>query len=173
MEATECAHDCTAAIRVHTQTAPDSALNRILRRMIIRSFPRLRRLDIRIGWGAEEDLLLYALDHGRHAIQVNDFLRPAPRAVLEGGIAHELCHIDADIRLGAYQRELAWNRYGRLRWSRICEERATERRVIELGYGVQLLAFVRFARRLGYSFTREHGLLYWEIAAATRAAHRL
>jgi hypothetical protein len=141
--------------------------------MIVRSFPRLRRSDIRISWGAEEDLLLYTLDDGRHSIQVNHYLRPAPRAALEGGIAHELCHVDADLRLGAYQRELAWNRYSRLRWSRIREERATEQRVIELGYGAELLAFVRFARRLGYSFTHEHGLLYQEIVAATRAARPL
>lgn len=170
MEATECAHDCTAPIRVHTQSTPDAALNRILRRMIVRSFPRLRRLDIGISWGAEEGLLLYTSEDGRHSIEVNECLRTAPRAVLEGGIAHELCHIDADLRLGAYQRELAWNRYSRLRWSRIREERATEWRVIELGYGAQLLAFVRFARRLGHSFTHEHGLLYQEIVAATRAA---
>ena len=46
------------------------------------------------------------------------------------------------------------------------EERATERRVIELGYGAHLLKLIRFARRLGYTFAREHGLFYFEILRA-------
>jgi hypothetical protein len=67
------------------------------------------------------------------------------------------------MRMGRYQRELAWDRYERSRWSRIREEQATERRVLALGYGPQMLAFLRYARRLGYSFSREHGLPYGEI----------
>ena len=125
--------------------------------MVVRAFPRLRRLKLFIEWGAEDDLLFYTVEADRHLIRVNDCLRLAPRRVLEGGIAHELCHIEADRRMGPYQRQLAWNRYCRSRTSRIREERATERRVTELGYGIQLLAFVRFAKRLGYSFSREHG----------------
>ena len=140
-----------------------------MRRLIVRSFPRLRRLDFVILWSAEEDLLSYTVEETRHLIRVGDCLRPASRRVLEGGIAHELCHVDADLRLGGFQRELAWTRYGQSRWCRMAEERATERRVIDLGYGVQLLAFVRFARRLGYSFTREHGLLYAEIRRAVES----
>jgi hypothetical protein len=48
------------------------------------------------------------------------------------------------------------------------EERSVESRAIELGYGNQLLELIRFARRLGYSFKREHGLLYGEILRAER-----
>ena len=140
-------------------------IDRILRRMIVRSFPRLRRLPITIRWGLEsEDLLLYSLERGTHLIRVNDELRPAPGIVLEGGLVHELCHIDADMAMGRFQRALAWERYARSLWFRTFEERATELRAIDLGYGPHLLAFVRFARRLGYQFTREHGLLYAEIA---------
>jgi hypothetical protein len=68
--------------------------------------------------------------------------------------------------MGPFQRELAWSRYIQSRWCRMREERATERRVIELGYGTHLLTFVRFARRLGHSFSREDGLLYAEIRSA-------
>jgi len=149
------------------------ALDRILRRVIGRSFPKLRRLPIAIRWGLDtDDLLLYTVETGTHVIRVNDALRPASRMVLEGGIAHELCHIDADMAMGRYRRTLAWERYGRLLWFRTREERATELRVIELGYGPHLLAFVRFARGIGYSFTREHGLLYPEIAQLTRRTRR-
>lgn len=81
-------------------------------------------------------------------------------------MAHELCHIEADVSLGPLQREFAWRRYLRSRYCRIREERAVERRAIELGYGPQLLAFVEFGHRLGYRFGREHGLLYPEIRQA-------
>jgi hypothetical protein len=122
-----------------------------------------------IGWGADDELLSYTVEGDRHLIHVNDCLRPARRQVLEGGIAHELCHIEADFRMGPFQRELAWRRYVASPWCRMREERATERRVIELGYGGSLLAFVRFARSLGYTFTREHGLLEPEIRRAIEA----
>jgi hypothetical protein len=111
--------------------------------------------------------------NGAHLIRVNECLGAATSQVLEGGIVHELCHIDADLRLGRYQRELAWRRYAASRWCRMREERATEVRVIDLGYGRHLLAFVRFARRLGYSFTMENGLLYPEIRRAVQALQTL
>jgi hypothetical protein len=141
----------------------------ILRRMIRRSFPRLRRQNVSIQWGEEEDLLSYRVEDGRHALRVNDCLRGAPERVLQGGIGHELCHIDGDLRMGPFQRQLAWESYYGSRWRRMREERAVERRAIELGYGRQLLAFVRYARRLGYTFSREHGLLYAEIERAVTA----
>src|SRR5437016_9986115 len=150
--------------------ARDLYLRRLLSRLILRSFPRLRGLPLTIFWGAGDELLSYTFHEDHYLVCVNDCLKPATKRVLEGGIAHELCHIDADLRMGPYQRQLAWSRYNRLRWCRMREERATERRVIELGYGPHLLAFVRFAHRLGYSFSREHGLLYAEICRAVEAA---
>jgi len=125
-----------------------------------------------ISWDVDCGLLDYNVESDHHHIRVDDCLRGAPRRVLEGGIAHELCHIDADLKMGPYQRELAWSRYARSRWSRMREERATERRVIELGYGPQLLALIRFAHRLGYTFSREDGLLYAEVCRAMRIQPR-
>ncbi len=147
-------HECnTDAIR----------LQKLLRRMILRSFPRLRRREFSIGWGAEGDLLAYSIEGEHHHIAVNRCLRGAPTPVLMGGIAHELVHADNDLRLGPYPRELAWKRYLTSRWCRMKEERATDTRVIELGYGPHLLAFVRYGHKLRMSFQREHGLLYREI----------
>ena len=143
-----------------------------MRRLIVRSFPRLRRLELTILWGAEDDLLSYTVQGDHHLIEVNDCFRRANRRALEGGITHELCHIDADLQMGGYQRQLAWSRYSQSRWCRIREERATERRVIELGYGTHLLALVRFAHRLAYSFSREHGLLYSEILRAVETGRK-
>ena len=144
----------------------DPRLHQILRRLIIRSFPTLRGREISICWGAEDELLYCATDAGQYTIAVNDSLQGAGRRVLEGGIAHELCHIEADLELGSYQRQLAWELYARSRWARMREERAAEQRVIELGYGAHLLELIRFTRRLGYSFEREHGLSYLEVLRA-------
>src|SRR5438874_1787326 len=93
--------------------APALCLHGILRWLIIRSFPRLRRLRLTIFWSVNDELLSYTVQEDHYLIGVNDCLRPAPQRVLEGGIAHELCHIDADLRMGRYQRQLAWSRYNR------------------------------------------------------------
>jgi len=136
--------------------------------MILRSFPRLRRRRISIVRGGEDDLLSYTVEGDHHLVAVNECLLPAPDRALIGGLAHELVHIDTDLRMGWFLRELAWNRYLSSHWCRMREERATELRVIELGYGRNLLAFVRYAHRLGRTFSREHGLLYAEIGRAVR-----
>ena len=141
----------------------DPRLNRILRRLVLRSFPGLRLVPIRISWGANDEFLYYTLEREGCAIGVHECLRNAPTLVVRGGIVHELCHIDADLKLGPYQRQLAWDRYSNSRFSRMREERAIDRRVLELGYGRDLLAFIRFAYRLGYGFTREQGLTFPEI----------
>lgn len=144
------------------------ALHRILSCLRRRSFPALRRQRVEIYWGGdEEELLFYRPQRGRHYICVHQDLRHAPRPVLEGGIAHELCHILRDLRLGRYSRELSWSRYAHSRWSRMREERAVEREAVALGYATHLLAFLRYARALGWSFTRENGLLYAELARFT------
>jgi hypothetical protein len=118
----------------------DSRLNRILHHLILRSFPRLRRRKITIGWGAEDELLYYSVHAEEYVIAVNRCLEKAGRRAL-GGIAHELCHIDTDLRLGRYQRELAWYRYLQSYWCSMPEERAAVWWVIELGYGTHLLEF--------------------------------
>ena len=121
-------------------------------------------------------MFYYAVDAEQYLIAVNPSLRGAPRSALEGGIAHELCHIDADLRVGVYPRELAWNRYSESRWFRMRNERATEQQAIALGYGRHLMELIRFARRLGYTFAREHGLSYAEILrteATARSRPRL
>jgi hypothetical protein len=154
--------------------AADLRLDRMLRLLVLRSYPRLRRVPLRISWGAaddfEDELLSYSVQKDHYQIRVNDELRGAPLRVLQGGIAHELCHIDADLKLRGYQRQFAWSRYGNSPWSRMREERATDRRVIELGYARQLLALVRYAHKLDYSFSRKQGLLYAEIHRAMKLA---
>ena len=147
----------------------DPDLLQILWRLVRRSFPALRRRFITIRWATPDALFYYTADAQHHFIEVNECLRDAPRRVLEGGIAHELCHIDADIGMRPFQRERAWNRYAESRSHRMREERATDQRLIELGYGPQLLALLRFARRIGYTFTPEHGLLDAEIRRAIQA----
>jgi hypothetical protein len=141
----------------------DERLHRILRFLVFRSFPRLRGRSITVAWGSQYELLYSMVSGDGFSVCVNDRLRAAPDRVLEGGLDHKLCHIDAEVKLGPFQRELAWSRYERSQWCRMREERAVERCAVRLGYAVHLLALDRFAHQLGYRFTREDGLLMSEL----------
>jgi hypothetical protein len=146
---------------------PDARLERILRKLVLRSFPELRRL--RIGIAFEElapgDCMECYTLRGRFRIAVSPLMRGAPRRALEGGIAHELAHILKDHRLGPVQLALGFARSASSRTFRIREERATDRSAVERGYGPHLIALVRFARRHGIRFYRENGLVAEEIAS--------
>ena len=138
--------------------------------MIARSFPELKRLRIAIELGAldRDTCFFYSHHSGRYQITVSDCLGRAPLRVLEGGIAHELSHIVEDSRLGPRQREIALDRYARSAGFRMRDERATDLRQIARGYGPQLLAFLSYARALGFRFTRQHGLIPSEISSRIR-----
>ena len=146
----------------------------ILRRIVANSFPDLKRLRIAIEFGEldRDTCFFYSVEAGRYRITVSNCLRRAPRRVLEGGIAHELAHIVQDSRLGPRQRDLAYQRYDRSPAYRMRDERKTDLRQIDRGYGPQLLAFLSYARRLGFRFTRQHGLLSAEISSRLRMHER-
>ena len=110
----------------------NARLERILRQLVCRSFPELRRLRIGIGFDDLEPgncLEYYTLD-GRFGIAVSPLLKEAPRKALVGGIAHELAHIVRDHRLGPLQRDWAFERFASSRTYRFREERATDRRAV-------------------------------------------
>jgi len=142
------------------------SLDAILRRIVARSFPELKRHRIAIRFGEldRDTCFFYCQEAGRYRITVSNCLRPAPPRVLEGCIAHELSHILQDSRLGRWQRELAFERYSRSAVYRMRDERRTDLRQLGLGYGPQLLAFLSYAKTLGFRFTREDGLLRGEIS---------
>ena len=146
------------------------SLDDILRRVVAKGFPELKRLRIAIEFGEldPDTCFFYDQEAGRYRITVNDILRGAPTRALEGGIAHELAHIVHDSRLGRRQRELALARYARSAAYRMRDERSTDMRQIERGYGPELLAFLSFARTLRIRFTRAHGLVLSEISARLR-----
>jgi hypothetical protein len=148
----------------------NARLERILRQLICRSFPELRRLRIGIGFDDLEPgtCLEYYTLHGRFGIAVSPLLREAPREALVGGIAHELAHIVRDHRLGPLQRDWAFERFASSRTYRFREERAADRRAVARGYGPHLIALARFARRIGIRFERENGLLTNEIVRSHR-----
>jgi hypothetical protein len=141
-------------------------IERVLRRVVARSFPELRRLRIAIAYEELDPgtLLQYYVADGRWRIAVSPLMRTAPARVVEGGIAHELAHIVRDRTLGPFQRELAFDRFAASRTYRIKEERATDRRAIERGYGPHLIALVRWAGTVGIRFYGDSGLRAREIA---------
>lgn len=147
----------------------------ILRRIVAKAFPELKRLDIAIDFGEldPDDCFFYHVERGRYIITVSDSFRQASRPVLEGGIAHELSHILHDSRVAPMQRELAFARYSRLVAYKRRDEQDADIRQIQRGYGGQLLAFFGHARSLGYRFKRENGLTRAEISRAVRTITRL
>jgi hypothetical protein len=147
------------------------SLDAILRRIVATAFPELKRLRIAVEFGAldPDTCFFYGVEAGRYRITVADSFRSAPSRVLQGGIAHELAHILRDSRLAPRQRELAFERYARSAAYRRRDERATDLRQLERGYGPQLLSFVSYARTLGFRFTQDHGLLPGEVASLLRS----
>jgi hypothetical protein len=145
-------------------------LESVLRQMVLRSYPELRRFRVGIAFEDLEsgDCLQCYTRNGRFRIAVSPLLRDAPRRALEGGLAHELAHVLRDCRLGPFSAKLSSERIAASRSYRLREERATDLTAIERGYGPHLMELVRFARRLGIRFYRENGLLPEEIARLSR-----
>jgi hypothetical protein len=137
---------------------------RILRSVIHRGFPELYGSKIALRFG-DYDCWMYYEPVGRRSflLGVDHALEGAPRRVIEGGFAHELAHILRDSRLSRWQLELAFSRYLSSRAWRIHEERNADLEAIRRGYGRELLALMRYARTLGYTFCREQGLLLPEV----------
>jgi hypothetical protein len=141
-----------------------SRCDRILRILIRRSFPELRRSRIRLQTG-DYDCWMYYEPAGRREfiLGVDRSLESAPRRVLEGGFAHELAHIARDIRYSPSQLERAAARYAASAAWRARDERNTDLEAIRRGCGLQLLALMRWGRVRGYTSVREQGLLLSEV----------
>ncbi len=150
------------------------SIERVLRRLITRSFPELLRLRIGIAW--EElgpgECFEYYESGGRFQVAASPRMRGASRRAIEGGLAHELAHIARDTRMGPWQRDRAFERYRRSRKYRMQEERATDRLAVERGYGPHLIELAKQAKRLGITFRREHGLLRREVSALVHRPER-
>jgi hypothetical protein len=140
-----------------------------LRTVVRRGFPELLRRKVSSCFNDCEPLLCCDTGSRDFLIEVNRDLMGAPRRVLAGGIAHELAHILHDTRMKPVQRSRALELYGRSVAYRIRDERKADLRAVERGYGEPLLAFMMYARRLGHTFCREHGLLLPELRRAVRA----
>lgn len=132
---------------------------------LLRAFPELRRREIRIRFGDCDDALMrYDVEGRAFVISVDNTLRGAPRRVLEGGLAHELAHLARDCRIPPGRRDRMLAIYAASPWYRARDERATDRLAIDLGFGPQLYAFMRYARARGAKFRREHGMSLAEVA---------
>jgi hypothetical protein len=135
----------------------------ILRIVIRRGFPELAGETFHVRLGDYDDWMWYDLSGDAFVIGIDNSLGGAPRRVLEGGFAHELAHIVRDLRMGPFQREIAYERYRLSRAYRIRDEQSTDRELMRRGYGRQLLALILWGRRRGYTSGREHGLLFADV----------
>lgn len=127
----------------------------LLNEVIVSGFPELLRLEIQVSFktGLDTVMKIVSLAEEGWLIQIDDSLRKAERAVLVGGIAHELSHIVRD---------------GRASWLHIffykCSARyreAIERDVdvdtILRGFGNELLSFTQYSENKWLHF-KEDGL---------------
>lgn len=142
----------------------------ILRTLLRRGFPELAGREFEIRFGNFDDWMWYDISGSVFVIGVDNSLRPAPRRVVEGGFAHELAHIARDLRMGPWQRTLAYERYRRSCAYRIRDEAQTDREAIRRGYGRQLLALMLWGRARGYTSGREHGLLLHQVIRLVKRA---
>jgi hypothetical protein len=145
-------------------------LDQALRRVRKRGFPELSGHAISVCFTDSETLLCCDTAARRDfLVEVSTELAGAPSRVLEGGIAHELAHVLHDSAMSPLRRKHALELYGRSVAYRIRDERNADLRAVERGYGPHLLAFMMYARRLGHTFCREHGLLLPELRRLVRA----
>src|SRR5689334_22445657 len=91
-----------------------SSIESILRQVIRRGFPELRRMRITLAVGEYDDWMYYEpAGEGRrnYVIGVDRALFDAPRRAIAGCFAHELAHIVREIRMGRWRLDRAWDLY--------------------------------------------------------------
>lgn len=147
------------------------ALENIIKTIIKDSFPELMNEDIQIEWKDLKDALMEygGLSVDGFYIEVDKSLKKANKKVLIGGIAHELCHILEDIKLGKEKSLRSRIAYKISRRYKTLDERNTDLQVIIRGYGKELLEFMKFSIENGYDYYKEDGLSAMEIEAIIKA----
>ncbi|TSE04403.1 MULTISPECIES: hypothetical protein [Aquimarina] len=142
-------------------------LQTILNDIIKNAFPELMDEDIAIEWKNLEDALMDQgglTGHG-YFIEVDESLKKANEAIIVGGIAHELCHILADLKVGKWQILLDRVAYRIFKRYRTLDERNTDLQAIIRGYGSSVLLFMKYSENKGYNYYKEDGLSIREIEA--------
>jgi hypothetical protein len=147
----------------------EADLSQILNTVIRRGFPELLGEDIQIEFlKVKASLLNYGeLTHEGFYVEVDTSLRKAPIEVLIGGIAHECAHIVVDRLVGRKFLSGDMIAYRISKRYKTLDERNTDLEVILRGFGIELLAFLRYSEKLKLSHFREDGLSIREVELLT------
>ena len=83
-----------------------------------------------------------------------------------GLLAHELCHAEVNVGLPPDMQVIQAWLYNFFLWERIAVERDTDARVLEKGYGQQLLALYQYEKERHKEYSSHVGLTVDEVQAA-------
>jgi hypothetical protein len=140
-------------------------LEKIRDEIIKKAFPELKEEDIQIEYKKLDDALVEwgALTGEGFYLEVDEGLKNAPRDVLEGGIAHDLCHVVSEKEQGRFESWLDGVLYRNFKRYMRLDERNTDVEAVLRGYGQQLLTFLEYAEKEGHPRYREDGLSIIEL----------
>ena len=139
-------------------------LAQITARLIQKSFPELRNIRILVYSTPQEEmedvLTGYSSFRGEFYLDVNEVLNARTLPEIEGGLILQLASIAFDLASSKEQSTLA--RLARLLISNLSEKRkklrvqAIDLEVLKRGYSEELLAFLLYAERNGYTHSVGH-----------------
>lgn len=130
-------------------------LNQIIAEIVPQAFPELAGKKIELEYVRLDDASFDCVSYREHYwIRVDKDMASAPRRVLVGGLAHELCHFILN------KKETVWQalKYKLSKSYRIIVERNTDLETIKRGFGPQLLALARYNETQNDGYDAESGL---------------
>ncbi|MBU2522941.1 MAG: hypothetical protein KKE23_01470 [Nanoarchaeota archaeon] len=119
-------------------------LRNVLDEIVSNSFPELKKQKINLKY---EKLSEYLFNFGgtmnHYWISVESTLKKASKKLIQGGIAHELCHIVNDMNLSKYMKRNDLKLYKKNSRYRQMDERHNDLQVILRGYGIHLIELIK------------------------------
>lgn len=134
--------------------------------IVQKGFPEVAKAQISSSFccvRCESYLVLERKTQFSYEILVDRSLKLAPQKVIIGGLAHEVAHLSQGIKIGPLLERLEGILYARLPLYTTFVERSVDRLVVERGFGVELLAFVKYHNKKREAYTFFDGLTEQEI----------
>lgn len=140
-------------------------LKKIRQELVNRAFPELRGVPISENYARLEENYMVAnlLSTCKYLIEVNPVLRGVDRPIVRGVMCHELVHISDEQAMDVKESQRDCELYENSIAYRLEVERQTDLKVIERGFGNDLLAFLDFAERVDCGVQR--GLYCYGLSA--------
>jgi hypothetical protein len=133
--------------------------------IIERGFPEIRTLAIATEYRKMSDAYFefIRLSRKNYTINVDNSLRNAKREVILGGMSHEIAHVSKEASRGLVLSFFDGILYNNFRWYEMWDERKTDLLVVKRGFGLELLAFLKYANKRREAYTAQDGLTVKEL----------